>query len=137
MIDRRILVVDDDADIRGTVAEALEEEGFAVAKAENGAAALKMLLAGARPDIILLDMMMPEMDGWAFRAEQQRHPEIAAIPVIVFTAYGVPHETAAQIGAQGFLKKPLRLDELLATINRVVQGERGSGPTAPSSLKIV
>ena len=125
MMDGLILVVDDDADVRGTVAEALDEEGFEVATAENGAAALKMLLAGARPDVILLDMMMPEMDGWAFRAEQQRHPEIAAIPIIVFTAYGVPREIAAQLGAHGFLKKPPRLDELLSAIHQVGQEKRG------------
>jgi len=128
MKDRRILVVDDDDDVRGAVAEALEDEGFEVMKAEDGAVALRMLLAGAKPAVILLDMMMPEMDGWAFRAEQQRHPEIAAIPVIVFTAYGVPRETAAQIGAQGFLKKPLRLEELLVTIRQVGQEPSGVRP---------
>jgi CheY-like chemotaxis protein len=124
MTHRRILVIDDDADVRGSVAEVLEDEGFTVAKAENGAAALKMLLSGTRPDIILLDMMMPEMDGWAFCVEQQKYPEIAGIPVIVFTAYGVPRETAAQMGAQGFLKKPLRLAELLAAIHRVEKDEQ-------------
>ncbi|HVE82162.1 MAG TPA: response regulator, partial [Myxococcales bacterium] len=70
-------------------------------------------------DIILLDMMMPEMDGWAFRAEQTKHPRMETIPVIIFTAYGVPRDTAAQLGALGFLKKPLRLVELLEAIDRV------------------
>jgi CheY-like chemotaxis protein len=119
MTARAIMIVDDDADVRATVAEALEEEGFEVAMAANGEEALKMLLASARPDLILLDMMMPEMDGWAFRAAQRGHPEIAAIPVIVFTACGVPRDAAAQLGAQGYLKKPLRLDELFSAIRRV------------------
>lgn len=114
-----IMIVDDDADIRGAVAEALEDAGFQVTTAANGEEALALLLRGPRPRVILLDMMMPVMDGWAFRAAQQRLPdEIASIPVIVFTAYGTPRETAAQLGARGFLKKPLRLEELLGVIRR-------------------
>jgi CheY-like chemotaxis protein len=113
-----ILVVDDDADVRNTVADALEDEGFDVVTAANGGEALRQLDAGARPDVILLDMMMPEMDGWAFRAEQQKRGELASIPVIVFTAYGIPRETVEQLGAQGYLRKPLRLDDLLRAMNR-------------------
>lgn len=116
---RTILVVDDDVDVRGTVAEALEEESFEVVVAANGREALDMLLAGARPDLILLDMMMPEMDGWQFRAAQQRNPAIASIPVIVFTAYGLPGATAEELGAHGFLRKPLGLDQLLDAIRQI------------------
>jgi CheY-like chemotaxis protein len=112
-----VLVVDDDPDLRDTVADALEYDGIDVKVAENGRVALDMLLAGARPHVILLDLMMPEMDGWTFRAEQQKHPAIASIPVVVFSAYGMP-DTAQRMGAQAYLKKPPRLDELLTTINR-------------------
>jgi CheY-like chemotaxis protein len=113
-----ILVVDDDDDVRSTVAEALEDEGFEVATAANGAEALKLLVDGLFPDAILLDMMMPEMDGWGFRAEQQKRTEIAAIPVVVFTAYGFSREVSEEMGAQGHLRKPLRLADLLQTMNR-------------------
>ncbi len=63
-------------------------------------------------------IMMPEMDGRAFRREQQKDPDIASIPVIVFTACGASREIARQLGAAGFLNKPLRLDDLLSTIDR-------------------
>lgn len=113
-----VLVVDDDVDVRSAVAEALLDEGIEVTTAENGRAALATLRSGMLPDVILLDIMMPEMDGWAFRAEQQRDPELDAIPVVVFTAYGVPRETAEEVAASAYLKKPVRLDELLQTLSR-------------------
>src|SRR5688572_12608172 len=119
---RSILIVDDDADVRESVGDALVEEGYRVASAANGRAALRLLQNDAlRPDLILLDIMMPEMDGWAFRAEQRRDQALAAIPVLVFTAYGTPREVAQKLQADGYLRKPLRLEELLATIARVVE----------------
>lgn len=123
---RLILLVDDDADVRESVSEALEEEGYRVANASNGREALRLLKDdGVRPDLILLDIMMPEMDGWAFRAEQLKDPGLAAIPVIVFTAYGAPRDIARQLDAAGALKKPLRLEELLSTIDRVPRSSLG------------
>jgi len=113
---RTVLVVDDDEDVRDSVAFALEDHGYLVVLAGNGRVALRMLLDDVRPDLILLDMMMPEMDGWTFRAEQRKHPAIASIPVLVFTAFAVPATTVQDLGALGFLKKPLRLTELLATV---------------------
>lgn len=111
-----VLVVDDDVDVRETVADALEDDGYVVLRATNGKDALRQLQDGARPRLILLDLMMPEMDGWAFRAEQQRVPELAAIPVIVFTAHASTREAAEQLGAAGALRKPLRLADLLAAV---------------------
>jgi CheY-like chemotaxis protein len=115
-----ILLVDDDADVRESVGEVLEEEGYHVTAASNGKEALRLLRdVKLRPDLILLDIMMPEMDGWAFRSEQQKDPDIASIPVVVFTAHGAPRDIARQLDAAGFLKKPLSLDDLLSTIDRV------------------
>jgi CheY-like chemotaxis protein len=126
--DRSILIVDDDADVRESVGDALEEEGYRVASAANGKEALRLLQDDKlRPDVILLDIMMPEMDGWAFRAEQRKDPELDSIPVLVFTAYGAPKEIAQQLQAAGFLRKPLRLDELLLAIGRV-RREPAGGP---------
>jgi CheY-like chemotaxis protein len=115
---RTVLVVDDDADVRRTVAYALEDAGYRVLLAVDGRDALEVLLGETRPDLVLLDMMMPRMDGWAFRAEQRSRPAIASIPIVVFTACGVSPEAARELGAQGLLKKPLRLEELLATVER-------------------
>lgn len=115
-----ILVVDDDPDIRDIVADILCDEGYRALGAENGRHALRMLREeGLRPQLILLDMMMPELDGWGFRAEQQRDAELARIPVVVFTAHELPGQTAAQMQAAGFLKKPIRLAQLLDAVKRV------------------
>lgn len=115
-----ILVVDDDPDIRDIVADILSDEGYRALGAENGRDALRMLREeGLRPQLILLDMMMPELDGWGFRAEQQQDAELARIPVVVFTAHELPSQTAAQMQAAGFLKKPIRLAQLLDAVKRV------------------
>jgi two-component system chemotaxis response regulator CheY len=110
-----ILIVDDDLDIRNTVAGILQDEGYQVAKAGNGQEALDYLNgpANPRPRLILLDMMMPIMDGATFREHQQRSPELAAIPVLAFTAFGNPADVT---WAAGRLTKPLRLEALLTMI---------------------
>ncbi len=126
---RTILVVDDDLDVRASMAYALEMEGYHVFVAGNGLEAIRLLRdQGERPDLILLDMMMPVMDGWAFRAEQQKLPEIAVIRVVIFTAYDLPLDTAASLQAAEFLKKPLRLNELLGVVERLVGPPRVLGP---------
>ncbi|HZN95337.1 MAG TPA: response regulator [Myxococcales bacterium] len=117
---RSILVVDDDADIRESVAEALEAEGYHVATAANGAIALHLLREReVRPDAILLDIMMPDMDGRAFREEQMKDIRLALIPVIVFTAISAPTDTARRLQAAGLLRKPLHLEDLLSEVARV------------------
>jgi two-component system, chemotaxis family, chemotaxis protein CheY len=120
-------VVDDDPDVRLSLADALEDEGYEVLTAQDGSAALDLLVLGRDPppDLILLDMMMPRMDGWTFRSEQRKRPQIAAIPIIVFTAYGPISEISSQLDAAGALKKPVRLDELLDTVQRVGLGVAG------------
>jgi CheY-like chemotaxis protein len=110
-----ILIVDDDTDIRNTVAGILQDEGYRVAKAGNGREALTYLEtpANPRPHLILLDMMMPIMDGPAFREHQQQSPDLATIPVLVFTAFGTPSDVS---WAAGRLTKPLRLEALLTMV---------------------
>src|SRR4051794_32625764 len=78
----RVLVVEDDASIRDALAQLLASEGYAVDTSENGARALDRLRSAAAPDVIVLDLRMPVMDGWQFRAEQRRDPDLASIPVI-------------------------------------------------------
>jgi CheY-like chemotaxis protein len=112
-----VLVIDDDADIRDVLAEVLEENGYTVSTASNGREALERLRAGASPpSFILLDVMMPIMDGWQFRAEQVRDPTLASIPVVVITAVGDARLVAEQMKAAGALRKPVRLKDLLASV---------------------
>jgi CheY-like chemotaxis protein len=116
---RRVLIVDDDPDILEFVSIALEDEGYNVASAPHGAAALERLNAGtATPDVILLDMRMPVMDGWEFARVYRQAPGPHA-PIIVLTAAQDAAERAAQINAQAFLGKPFEIDELLNSIERV------------------
>ncbi len=124
---RSVLVVDDDEDVRTMVGFVLEDAGFEVQTASNGLDALRVLRGGVDPDVILLDMMMPEMDGWAFRAEQLKDPALAPIPTIVCSAFGSPRATAREIGAHGYLEKPMKIDELVAAIDRVVPPGTGPG----------
>jgi urea transport system substrate-binding protein len=115
----RALVVDDDHDIGEMVRLALTDEGYEVVLAENGSEALNASLDDL-VDIILLDMRMPIMDGWAF-AEQYRSRPGPKAPVIVVTAARDAAARAAEIDADGYLPKPFSLDELLALIQRHVQ----------------
>ena len=118
---RGVLIVEDDPDIRETIAQILEEEGYEVRGASNGKQALDLLREGARPQLILLDLMMPVMDGWLFRTEQRSDPAIADIPVIVISADGNLRQQAAKIQANGYLRKPVGIDTLLTTVQRYVK----------------
>ncbi len=113
---KRILLVDDDPDIRESLAEVLEGEGYRVVRAANGAQALARLRQLPLPDVILLDLMMPVMDGFEFRQVQKRNHDLADIPVVVITAGG--RVDPARIDAQECLTKPLELPRLLAAIER-------------------
>ncbi|NUQ76472.1 MAG: response regulator [Polyangiaceae bacterium] len=113
-----VLVVDDDPDIRETVREILEEQGYRVVDAENGREALGRLRAGSMPDLILLDLSMPVMSGPEFCSEQQKDPKLSRIPVVVVTATGSPDQKVAKLPINGLLRKPVGLDELLGTVQR-------------------
>jgi len=106
---KRLLIVEDAEDICSTMMDLLETEGYEVKGVANGLEALRHLEStGALPDLILLDLMMPEMDGFTFRAEQRKRPRLANIPVLVMTAAADPQAKAKELGAQGILKKPFR-----------------------------
>jgi CheY-like chemotaxis protein len=112
--DEYILVVEDDEALREGLSDALVLEGYRVESAENGQTALRILRTGARPCLILLDLMMPVMDGWTFRQELSRDPALADIPVVVMTAAsaiasrGVPAHTT--------LLKPLQMDTIIDVV---------------------
>ena len=87
--------------------ELFETEGYTVVLAANGRAALNRLMEGFRPSVVLLDLMMPVMDGWDFRTQQLREPALKGIPVFIITAAGFSDETIrAQFGTIPFVPKP-------------------------------
>jgi CheY-like chemotaxis protein len=113
-----VLVVDDDWQTRYALRMALEAAGHVVREAANGEEALWQLHRGPLPDVILLDMMMPVMNGWEFRAHQAHDPLLAAIPVVVFSAaYDSAPRAAEKLGVARVLCKPVDCDEALASIS--------------------
>jgi len=116
---RTVLIVEDDEDIRSALVEVLEDGNYRLLQAANGVAALQELRAAdPAPCVILLDVMMPVMDGRQFRAEQQSDPGLSGIPVVVITAHADATRTAAQMAAAGFLSKPIDLGVLLQTVDQ-------------------
>jgi len=111
-----VLIVEDDIELRDMMAELLALEGFVATAVANGREALEYLGRGNRPDIILLDLMMPVMDGWEFRRKQQSDPALATVPVVVLSA--LDHRRAAEVDAVAFLKKPLDFDRLLELVRQ-------------------
>jgi CheY-like chemotaxis protein len=110
--------VDDDADIRDTLRFLLEDSGYEVLTAANGSDALVQLEGGARPSVILLDLMMPVMNGYEFAAEKSREAALADIPVVIITADGNAMQKATAVGARGHLRKPFTLDAVLREVER-------------------
>jgi CheY-like chemotaxis protein len=111
-----VFVVEDDVDTRDMLGRFLELEGFRVELASNGKQALERLHAGVHPCVILLDLMMPVMDGWQFRRQQAAERDIANIPVIVVSAAG--RERISEIDANAYLTKPVDLEQLLERVTQ-------------------
>jgi len=120
-VPEHVLVVEDDRDLRESLADALRLEGYEVVCAEHGEAALPHLATGARPFVILLDLMMPVMDGWTFRQELLKDSELAKIPVVVMTA--ATASRVATVTADSVLFKPLEMGAVVG----IIQGHRPSG----------
>ena len=118
---RTILVVEDEADTREVFAELLRAEGHRVIAVGSGSEALAYLRGGERPSVILLDMLMPQMDGWQFRKAQQGDPRLADIPVVIVSALRTIANSAIRSGAVAFLLKPVAPEELLGTISKAAQ----------------
>ncbi|HYS81718.1 MAG TPA: response regulator [Anaeromyxobacteraceae bacterium] len=117
-----ILVVDDDHDIREVIAESLMQDGFLVSTAPNGKVALEQAQA-TRPDLIVLDLMMPVMSGEEFLAARREDPELATTPVVVVTA---AFDSQVE-GAAVLLQKPFELETLLAIVARLSRDGRTLG----------
>jgi len=118
----RVLIVDNDADFRAVLREVLEDEGCAVSEAADGKRALDMLRSTTLPHLILLDLMMPVMNGWDFHAEMQKDPSLAAIPVAVLSAVG----RMRPFGAMHELHKPIDLPNLMGLLHAINVPDRPS-----------
>ena len=128
----RVLVVDDDPDIVQFVSVNLELEGYEVSSATDGKEALASITADA-PDLVILDIMMPEMDGLAVLRRMRAHPTSANVPVIVLTAKALPQDRirGLELGADDYISKPFELDELLVRVRTVLQRAKAMRDLSP------
>ena len=116
-----VLVVEDDEDVRDSIFDALTRKGYQVAVAENGQEALAVLAGRPHPCVVLLDLVMPVMDGWQFLSSVQLDPVLARIPVVVVSAHASTHPPA---GTSQLLRKPFDFHDLFQAV------ERHCGPPA-------
>lgn len=116
-MDSTILVVDDDQENRCVLQLALEFEGYVVACAANGEEALKQLQTISKPCVILLDLMMPVMNGWEFAEIIEKRPEFNKIPIVVTSA--LPEDAKKIPSLFSVLKKPINLDQLIHTVSQL------------------
>jgi DNA-binding response OmpR family regulator len=116
------LITDDDRDIRFLLSSVLERAGFEVAEAENGREALSYLRAHEMPDIAILDIQMPHMDGWETLSRIRSDPRMTALPVILCTAKSSADNEARgwKLGADGYVAKPFQASDLLARVRGVL-----------------
>jgi two-component system chemotaxis response regulator CheY len=119
-----ILLVEDDVDVREALAEALSDRGYAVDTAGDGLVALQVLRGGKRPGVILLDLMMPRMDGVEFRSAQRADPKLADLPVVLLSADARMEEKARAMKVQDAIRKPIDLEQLYRVIERIGGGSK-------------
>jgi CheY-like chemotaxis protein len=125
-----IFLVEDDFDVREALVETLRDRGYEVESAPDGEQAIQLLRAGARPGLILLDLMMPRMSGSEFRMAQLADPALSQLPVVLLSADGRMEEKAVALKVQGAIRKPIDLDELFSVIERVRNGGAASDGAA-------
>jgi two-component system chemotaxis response regulator CheY len=121
MNDAKVLVIEDDRAILQAVSEILESDGFGVARAENGKVALGVLDRDPEFSLILLDVMMPVMDGAEFQKLKLNDPRLSSIPVLLITGDSQARKRAKQLGADGVLQKPFLGDDLLREVRRTLE----------------
>jgi CheY-like chemotaxis protein len=113
---KTLLIVDDDEDIVDTVRMVLSRRGWQVEAAADGAVGLERLRSGLRPKVVLLDLMMPGINGWQFCDALRAEPELSHIPVVIISGAGDVGEKARSVGAVGHLRKPFELTELYEAV---------------------
>ncbi len=123
----RVLLVDDADALAEVLRQALHDAGYAVATVRHGAAALE-LVRQIEPDVILLDLTMPIMDGWSFVSQYRRRGKPSA-QIVLLTAHPNGREIGTNLGADGYVPKPFELPDLLAVLDRLL-GARSQAPTS-------
>jgi CheY-like chemotaxis protein len=113
-----ILVIEDDGGVRESLAEVLGMEGYRVHGCADGQEALGYLQSAPLPGLILLDLMMPVMNGWVFRDQQQQERLLSSVPVVLMSGVDDVAEQAAALGTVAYLRKPIDIEELLDTVAR-------------------
>jgi two-component system chemotaxis response regulator CheY len=114
---RPVLIIEDDPDIRLALADVIAEDGHDTMTAANGRDALEQLrVTGIAPCVIVLDLMMPVMDGWQFATGLRQLAQCTSTPIVIVSAGDDVEAEARAIGARGHLRKPVDLDDLLATV---------------------
>jgi CheY-like chemotaxis protein len=126
----RILLVDDDAELRQSLVDLLEDEGYRTVTAASGREALAILREPELPDLILLDLMMPDLNGWQFCELQRRDLRLAGIPVLVVTA---ARSMAPSPAGADVLYKPFSLEEVLEKVERLVSGRAAAASPSPAT----
>jgi CheY-like chemotaxis protein len=122
MLDQTVLIIDDDPGVRESLCSTLAKAGYRVQSAANGEAGILALQRGLRPDLIVLDLMMPVMSGFEVIAVLREEPDWAAIPVVVVSA--TPGQTAQVLGVDAILKKPFNLADVRASILVAIASRR-------------
>jgi CheY-like chemotaxis protein len=123
-----VLIVEDDHDLRVDLAALLEDRGHKVGTAHNGVAALEHCKQKGPPRVMLLDLMMPDMDGWLLRDLMARHPQLADVPIVIMTGMSRHDQEARTLAVTAWLEKPIDLDALYAVLDEHC-------PAAPASTR--
>lgn len=127
----RVLVVDDDDFVREVIVSILQLAGFDVVEAGGGAEGLKILRADRTVCLVLLDLMMPDMDGWRFRHEQREDPRLAEIPTVIITGGALSADLDEQLKAADYLAKPVEREVLVSVAARYCQLRQQARPPLP------
>lgn len=122
---KSILVIEDDFATREALSLVLQAAGCTVRGAASGLEALRLLREGPKPDLILLDLTMPVLDGWQFRQQQEQDPELASIPVVVVSASSDLQKQVTDLHAAAAMTKPVEFDHLLDVVGRLVTAKAG------------
>jgi CheY-like chemotaxis protein len=114
-----VLIVEDDPDVADAIADVLRGEGHKIYAAEHGRRAIELLNEGIRPDVILLDLMMPVMNGWQFREAQLDNPDWSIFPVVVISAEPLDAQAMSLFTGARFLPKPISFEALVSVLHEV------------------
>jgi CheY-like chemotaxis protein len=130
----RVLIVDDHPDIREALGIVMELRGVQAVLAGSGSEALaKLADQDLRPCVVLLDINMPDLDGWAVRERMREDPDLASVPVVLLTGNYVDVERARQLGIRGYLRKPIDVHQVLGAVEQHCEfrPQRGFSPPSP------